>query len=127
MIRMPRRWMAALAAVALASCGGGDGGTPGTGPGPGPTVQTINLTAGFAFAPENVTVARGTTVRWVNNTGMAHTVTPDTPGQAGAWTGTTLQNGQTLEVTMNTAGTFLYHCIPHSQGRNGMVGTLTVQ
>ena len=86
---------------------------------------TVVTAAGTSFTPQNVTIAVGETVRWVVNNGT-HTVTPDNPGQTGAWTGTgQLSGGQQFEHTFTTAGTFDYHCIPHQS--LGMTGTVTVQ
>ena len=72
-----------------------------------------------SFAPTNVTVPLGSLVRWVTSTGP-HTVTPDNPGQAGAWASANLSTS--FEHTFNTAGTFDYHCQLHA----GMVGKVTV-
>jgi plastocyanin len=86
---------------------------------------TIVTLSGTSFTPGNVTISVGEKVRWVVSNG-AHTVTPDTPGQPGAWTGTgQLTTGDTFEHTFNTAGDFDYHCIPHQS--LGMTGTITVQ
>lgn len=89
----------------------------------GGNLQIINL-SGTSFSPANVQIAVGTTVRWVAQDG-AHTVTPDNPGQAGAWTSTALSAGETFEHTFTVAGTYDYHCQPHQAV--GMVGQIVVQ
>lgn len=90
----------------------------------GDDVTTVTL-SGTSFTPGNVTIAVGETVRWVVSNG-SHTVTPDTPGQTGTWTGTgQLNAGDTFEHTFIAAGDFDYHCIPHQS--LGMTGTITVQ
>lgn len=88
----------------------------------GVTVVTVG---GTAFTPANVTIAPGETVRWVVNNGT-HTVTPDSPGLPGAWTGTgQLGAGQEFQHTFTALGTYDYHCIPHQS--LGMTGTVTVE
>ena len=90
-----------------------------------PSDVTIVTLSGTSFTPSTVTIPVGGTVRWVVN-GGTHTVTPDTPGQPGAWTGTgLLTGGDQFEHTFGTAGDFDYHCIPHES--LGMTGTITVQ
>lgn len=86
---------------------------------------TVVALSGTSFSPENVTIQVGDRVRWVVNDGV-HTVTPDNPGQAGAWTGTGLMSGgEQFEHTFTTAGVYNYHCVPHES--LGMTGTITVQ
>lgn len=90
----------------------------------GPVVEIVM--SGTSFSPQNVTVAPGTTVRWVNRDG-SHTVTPDNTSQPGVWTGTgLLAPGQSFEYTFPTAGqTYNYHCQPHQA--MGMTGSVRVQ
>jgi plastocyanin len=76
-----------------------------------------------SFAPATISVAPGTTVRWVS-AGGTHTVTPDNPGQTGTWASTPLNAGAPFEHTFQAAGTYPYHCIPHQAG--GMTGQVTV-
>ena len=80
--------------------------------------------AGTSFSPENVTIAPGTTVRWVAANGV-HTVTPDDPGQSGVWADRGLSAGQSFEHTFDVTGTFDYHCQPHQS--LGMVGRIVVE
>ncbi|MDD4991987.1 MAG: cupredoxin domain-containing protein [Paludibacter sp.] len=65
---------------------------------------------GMAFSPATLTVTAGTTVKWTNKDGVAHTVTCDTglfdSGNVGA-------NG-TYSHAFTTAGTYNYHCTYHS-------------
>lgn len=77
------------------------------------------VASGVSFAPQNVAVGIGGTVRWVNGGGGGHTVTA-----AGTWTGGNLPDGATYEHTFNADGTYNYHCIPHQS--LGMAGTVTV-
>ena len=70
-----------------------------------------------AFRPQNITVARGTVVRWVNRGTRTHTTTSNTS----AWN-QTLSPGDTFRRRFRRAGTFRYHCTIHS----GMTGRITV-
>jgi plastocyanin len=92
-----------------------DGGAPGTDYKPGPTIEISN----FAFNPETVTIAVGTTVNWVNDDSVQHTVTSD----IGAFDSGGLAKGGTFSFTFTAAGTYGYHCTFHSS----MKGTVTVQ
>jgi plastocyanin len=87
----------------------------------GGNVVTVNV-SGFTFSPATVTVAAGTTVRWVNNTSNFHTVTPDGHTQ---WADADLPASGSFQHTFNTAGTFNYFCTPHRA--LGMTGTVNVQ
>ncbi len=56
----------------------------------------------FAFSPQTLTVAPGTTVVWTQKDSAPHTVTSDT----GAWAASAdLHAGQTFSHTFTTAGT----------------------
>lgn len=69
--------------------------------------------AGFAFAPETVEVAAGTTATWVNEDGVAHTVTAGSPGSPTGAFDETVGSGETAEVTFDETGTFDYFCAIH--------------
>lgn len=98
----------------------------GTGAATPPPVQEVHLTAANTFEPASVTVERGTVVRFINDIQRVHTVTPATPGQAGAWPEATLSDaGQVFQHTFEAAGSFSYYCRPH-QGR-GMAATIVVR
>jgi plastocyanin len=65
----------------------------------------------FAFSPETLTVAPGTTVIWTNKDSVDHTVTSDT----GAWPDSgSLATNKTFSHTFTKAGTYPYHCAIHS-------------
>jgi plastocyanin len=70
-----------------------------------------------AFRPQNLTVARGDVVRWVNRGTRTHTTTSNT----GLWN-ESLSPGDTFRRRFRQAGTFRYHCTIHS----GMTGRITV-
>ena len=64
----------------------------------------------FAFSPETLTVAPGTTVIWTNKDSVDHTVTSDT----GAWPDSgSLATNKTFSHTFTKAGTYPYHCSIH--------------
>jgi plastocyanin len=82
------------------------------------TPNTVVL-ANMAFGPTTLTVAKGATVTWQNNDGIAHTATSD----AGAWDSGNIPAGASKSVTFNTTGTFSYHCTVHPM----MTATIIVQ
>lgn len=77
------------------------------------------------FVPQEITVAVGTNVTWVNNDSITHTVTFETLDLDA-----TLDDpGESVSYTFEQTGTFDYRCKPHSSGyRNWdqMVGRVTV-
>lgn len=84
-------------------------------------VEEVRM-SGLAFSPAQLTIQRGTTVRWINDDNMSHTVTPNTPGQAGAWTDPGLMApGASFQFTFQTAGSYAYHCQPHSAVMHGTI------
>lgn len=70
------------------------------------------------FDPENLTIDAGTTVTWVNNSTVVHTVTHD-----GGLFNETLSVGEEFEFTFNERGVYNYVCTLHP----GMSGTITVE
>jgi plastocyanin len=89
----------------------------------------IRLTAGSTFEPASVTITPGTTVRWINDAAMEHTITPENAGQPGVWERqVTNSAGVVYEHTFNEPSqTYRYRCEPHSAGfDSGMVGMITV-
>lgn len=76
----------------------------------GATTEVVTM-QGLAYTPSEITVAPGTTVRWVNQEQAAHTVTSDEPG--GPLDSGVLGEGQSFEYTFETPGTFTYHCEIH--------------
>jgi len=76
----------------------------------------------FAFDPPNATatVSPGTTVTWVNNDQVPHTVTATNP--AGVFDSGTLQPGQSYSFAFDKPGAYAYHCNIHPD----MTATVTV-
>lgn len=84
--------------------------------------STIVIVRNFAFTPQEVRVAPGGKVTWVNcdaSDSPAHTSTAD----AGAWASPLLQPGATFTHTFADEGVFPYHCEPHP----GMQATVRVE
>jgi plastocyanin len=97
--------------------GGGGGGTP------GPNQVFMQ---NRAFNPATRTVAAGTTVTWVNQDGVGHTVTYDS-GPGSSFDAGTISPGASFSVTFLAAGTVQYHCKIHGSPGAGMHGTIVVQ
>lgn len=101
--------------VVLASCGSDSPSAPQT----GTVVIEVRETT---FSPSEVTIAPGTTVRWVNQGNVEHTVTPDGHSE---WARAVLtETDEVFEHTFDNPGTFAYLCEPHQAV--GMVGTIQV-
>lgn len=71
----------------------------------------------FAFSPDTITVAKGTTVTWTNKDSTSHTV------KGTAFTSETLGQGQSYSYTFNEAGTFEYQCGIHPSMRAKVIVT----
>ncbi|MCL5018446.1 MAG: cupredoxin family copper-binding protein [Candidatus Pacearchaeota archaeon] len=94
--------------------------TPETSPPETSGAQTHNVEIdNFAFSPSSLTISVGDTVIWTNLQGVSHTVTSDSGNELDS---EFLSNGETYSHTFSTAGTFNYHCSPHSS----MKGTIIV-
>jgi len=65
----------------------------------------------FAFSQKELRIKVGDTVIWTNFDSASHTATSDAGNEISS---TLLQKGKTYSKTFNTAGTFNYHCTPHS-------------
>ena len=74
----------------------------------------------YAFEPETITIAPGTTVTWAPTSG-SHTTT----SESGLWdSGRRLAVGETFSYTFNTPGVYPYFCEPHLD--RGMIGRVIV-
>jgi plastocyanin len=77
---------------------------------PTPAVMQISATIqNFAFSPNPITIALGSTVTWTNLDGVAHTVTADD----GSWGSSTLGQGATYSHVFTSPGSYTYHCAIH--------------
>jgi len=79
------------------------------------TVSIKNM----AFSPASVNVTTGTTVTWVNNDAIAHTVTADN----GSFDSGNIAPGNSFTHTFSSAGTVSYHCSIHPM----MTGSVAVK
>lgn len=77
------------------------------GPAPSGPVVVVEI-RDLKFHPAEVTVAPGTTVRWVNEDPLAHTSTAE-----GAWDSGLLEPGAAFERTFGEPGRHDYLCTPH--------------
>jgi plastocyanin len=84
------------------------------------TTTTVEAYDGRGFEPKTITVAPGTTVRWVNHGKERHTVT----SRDGLFDSGELSPGASYSVTFTRPGTYHYFCRPHE--KMGMVGTVVV-
>jgi plastocyanin len=80
------------------------------------TTATVNI-ANFAFDPPTLTIKEGTTVTWTNTDSTIHTVTSDT----GLFDSGDMAQGATFSFTFTTAGTYVYHCLPHHAKMEGTI------
>lgn len=100
----------------VASCGSD---SP-TGPQSGTIEVELRATS---FSPSQVTITPGSTIRWVNQGNILHTVTPAGHSE---WEEATLTSeGETFTHTFTEEGVYAYYCDPHRSV--GMVGTIRVE
>lgn len=76
-----------------------------------------------SFQGREISVPVGTTVTWIYQAALPHTVTADD----GSFNSGTLASGDTFTFTFEEAGTFPYYCRFHgAPGGSGMSGVVTV-
>ena len=73
----------------------------------------------WAYDPDGISVAVGTTVTWTNTGAVAHTVTSD---DGASFDSGNLDPQSALSFTADSSGTFTYHCTFHAW----MTATLNV-
>jgi plastocyanin len=106
----------ALALIAgISGCGGsgGDGSTAGSA-----SAKAVSI-ENFAYSPANLTVAKGTSVKFTNGDATNHTATAT---DASALDTGTIAPGKSKTATFETPGTYQYFCSFHPF----MKGTITV-
>jgi len=108
--------LAFLPLIFVAACGGGATPPSYSEPVP-PSGETEVMIEGFAFQPATTTVAPGTTITWINQDSVAHTVA------IGGTESPRLNMGDSWSYTLDTAGTFDYICGLHPS----MKGQIVVQ
>jgi len=115
-----------IAAFALAACGSSssDKSSGSSASGGGTTTSASSgdqvTIKNFKFGPDNLSVAKGTTVTFTNNDTANHTATAT---GANAFDTGTLNQGATKTVTLDKPGTYSYMCSFHPF----MHGTITVK
>jgi len=117
----------ALALPVGVPCDHGDG-DHGGGNGGGGTTRVVNM-QGSAYVPQNMTIAAGDTVQFVNKDGFSHTVDWDTPGSppnSGTINAAGSPGDTYTTPAMTAPGTYNYHCAFHGAPGVGMHGSLTV-
>jgi plastocyanin len=76
------------------------------------------LIQGFRFKPANITIKRGTKVRWINKDSTAHTATAN---NGRSFNSGLLKKGQRYTHTFKSVGRKGYHCKPHPHMRGSVV------
>ena len=86
--------------------------------------NSIVSISNMSFVPSTVTISAGSSVTWVNNDSMDHTVTSDTAlFDSGTLSAAGIYGaGGSFTYIFNSPGTYPYHCAFHP----GMTGTIVV-
>ena len=111
-----------LSTTLLSACGGGDEvATPSEAGNPTVTVRT------FAFQPDPLVVPAGTTITFLNEDAIDHTVTAGTREDPTpeVFDGELPEQGATFKLTLDEPGTYDYFCEIHPGP--GMTATITVE
>ena len=125
--------LALVSAVVMIATGcGSDSSSPSVSPSPTPSptpgpvaTSSVAIPVGAqalgnrAYVPDELNVAVGTTVTWMNTDSVSHTSTSDAAG----WNSGIVAPGDRFSFAFQSAGTFSYHCAIHP----GMVGTVVVR
>ncbi|HEV7665775.1 MAG TPA: PQQ-binding-like beta-propeller repeat protein [Chloroflexota bacterium] len=74
-----------------------------------PDAKALGPKFEYTFGPQIIKVAVGSTVTWTNDGDIPHTAT----AQGNSWDTGEIAAGQSVSITMDTAGTYNYSCIPH--------------
>lgn len=104
--------LALVTALALVAAGCGDDAPDAA----APAADAAVTVEGFAYDPDPVTVATGTTIDWTNEDSVAHTVTAGVPGEPDDAFDERLDgDGGTASITFDDPGTYTYFCVFHPQ------------
>ncbi len=84
-----------------------------------PVLEQVVIMKNIRFAPETITVKRGTTVIWTNEDSINHQIS----GDSGLilFDSAAIRPGEIYSFTFNTAGTYNYHCNIHPFMRGKVV------
>jgi plastocyanin len=112
--------------VVAAACGGDDGGEATPDDAGQEEVATVTV-ATFAFAPDPLEVDAGTTITFVNEDAIDHTVTAGTreAPTPDVFDGSLPEEGSTFDLVLDEPGTYEYFCEIHPGP--GMTATITVR
>ncbi len=102
--------------------GGGVGGDPNPAPGCNGVQAKISI-VGMSFSPSTVTVQAGQPVCWSWSADIQHNVHADDDSFS---SGAPSTQGN-FQITLNTPGTYGFHCQVHGSPGAGMFGTIIVQ
>lgn len=91
--------------------------------GPTQAVTIMKTSSGYAFNPDMLTVAVGTTVIWTNSTTAPHTVTSDDGKTFDSGASNPISSGSTFSFKFTKPGTYKYHCQVHPS----MMATIVVK
>jgi plastocyanin len=100
----------------LASCSKDSGYGSGSNNGNNQTSNTVSI-ENMSYNPGTVTVKAGSTVSWINNDMVDHTVTAND----GSFDSGDMKAGSTFTHTFPTTGTFAYHCTFHANMKASVV------
>jgi plastocyanin len=98
----------AAAAVFAAGCGGSDTSEP-------VATTEVEMVKSYRFDPKVIEIKAGDTVTWTNEDNFTHTV------QVEAQEDHKVGQGESVEITFDTPGTYHYVCTLHSQDMDGQV------
>jgi plastocyanin len=101
-----------------------------------PQEHVIEITDGNVFSPDEITIAAGDTVTWVNLTDQVHTSSADPeiandpnnvqlPDGAASWHSGNIEPDEEYSVTLEVPGIYVYFCYPHQDA--GMIGRIIVE
>jgi len=122
------RWILPATAVVLlltclaAGCSSGPAPAPGAATTPSPAAGNTVRIQNFAFDPTSLTVMTGTTVTWVNEDSVPHTVVSG-EGDPAVFSSAPIPAGGSYTFTFTAPGTYQYICSIHPS----MKGTVIVQ
>jgi plastocyanin len=138
-----RTFLRGVTAGTVGTVAAGVGARTATAQDEGGTTHTVDMTDGLVFDPDELTIAPGDTVRWVNVGDVGHSVTAyeeEIPADATFFASGGLDSeaaarrsypqqgdvagGEEYSHTFDVEGDYEYFCIPHEAV--GMVATISV-
>ena len=87
-----------------------------------PIVTDLIIIGKMTFNPDMMVITPGTTVTWINEDSVPHTVVSD-PGSEVSFSSPELGRDATFSFTFENRGTYSYHCSLHPE----MTGAIIVQ